>query len=1436
MSLLDKYLEEVRGNGEYYKMQNGNSKNLNSLKFKLKNLEKTSPSFKDLQTTMESVMKDQKLKLSAELSRLQSGFNNISKSISLVNNTDEAKGNIVTFYPSGYNIDGKLYSLLQKNIEGINTEDIDNCDHLMDKLFYKEMFENEKFKDLISVSGDYQDIKKSNDICFRSNFHWPAFDLAQLGIGGPSDISKTFGILLENNFYIEGTKPEILEKIFNDHTYLNNNLKLINKDEVDNTKENIFGEIKSDYLKFQDALFLDHDIWFTKDDLDNKGDSYVSAKKYQKLRSSPADATTPLNDVPFTDQGRYDTQDGLRYVKLQGDGTECVLMFARYGKMDNKLVSFKDDKSEKLFYNICTNLNDLADGASTTDADKRVNAEFLITTDNVLQGQTIPKDNQTAIGRESKQIGGKRKTQKRKLSGGQRDLFGFSTHRVAPRNTTNRPSGCGTTGDLNTLTNAFAVYGDRKLMDFGDTEKSEIFIQNMVKLLSEIKGKTKDELNGLIDRYANAFGGDKGLPLFYIFNDWGSRDNTNPKNFRDTPMQIKDMRYVLAVANISVNLGNMLRRTILTNMLIYYYTLKDIETKIRDGNTKNKNILINIISHLLQGMVAKYNTYTKMLTDVFGRIPTFNNKDNQDEGISEMEYFTGITFTNIDKNSGGLNRWKKSMKNVVNILSEEPIAYQEDVHGVKTIDFNRTFRRITKLLFELPMHYKNIYENNEQNAIDLGPKASEHLVESYKKLTLGGMPLFLPDKEFMVNYINVIRLSVDSAKKSKDTYLKRADILTEDIFSAVNPLKKKEIKENVSKYVFGLAQKFNLQRLIKQINGVDDERDLFEKKEVLAVYEKFIRVILERFCVRKDNFTKKYLKNLGNVEGTESRVGNLATSISKIKINTNINKKRRYVLDTEREELILEAKAMITSIYRGYLGGIIPYPVLRFISQKIHNIINDLDAHSTRVLLMNATQRKTQLSLMGYKNSMREDSYSRCLYNEILPPYNTTLWWEQKEALLNYLTAKDDHIIRFYSLCLVAKSKEERIDRRHTWDMWRYLWGWTKNKEKYELFKRKIVDFQLCLVDILSLARKGNFNQLNEDKFEIIRLDQKIFEDDKGKYKKRTETFFKKFRSDYQGKIQNDLTIDQLQFLQGEKQVTREYISATTISQIFDIDKISRENKEKKIIPMILIGNNLQTKLFAEGLKKINLQNLHTSSILNVISDKEGNISDDPDYIRRICYECLFSLPNTLTPTPINTLSKETNEELSKINDIYLSNFSLWEYTGTKVSGKSILRRLFSGLRGQITKRQIQDKINTYAQKAIKLNGNFNPYLIRILTGGGPEKKHQPMPFDYAGAGFSYDGYVPQIVKSYQNLGISIVPDIVKIDQKLPEISGSNKTDTKNRLNINFLNIKRSDSSGVGQYVSSIISRENAQKGFGWLLDISSVSEVRDKAGNVNIF
>ena len=108
--------------------------------------------------------------------------------------------------------------------------------------------------------------------------------------------------------------------------------------------------------------------------------------------------------------------------------------------------------------------------------------------------------------------------------------------------------------------------------------------------------------------------------------------------------------------------------------------------------------------------------------------------------------------------------------------------------------------------------------------------------------------------------------------------------------------------------------------------------------------------------MKKDTFIKKYSSQVGReINSTERRVGNLATSIYQLKVNTNINKKRTYALDVEREKLVTEAKSVVLSLYKGYINGLYPLMVVRFAASKIHNIIFDLDNYSMRIVLMNKT-------------------------------------------------------------------------------------------------------------------------------------------------------------------------------------------------------------------------------------------------------------------------------------------------------------------------------------------------------------------------------------------------------------------------------------------------------------------------------------------------
>ena len=63
----------------------------------------------------------------------------------------------------------------------------------------------------------------------------------------------------------------------------------------------------------------------------------------------------------------------------------------------------------------------------------------------------------------------------------------------------------------------------------------------------------------------------------------------------------------------------------------------------------------------------------------------------------------------------------------------------------------------------------------------------------------------------------------------------------------------------------------------------------------------------------------------------------------------------------------------------------------------------------------------------------------------------------------------------------------------------------------------------------------------------------------------------------------------------------------------------------------------------------------------------------------------------------------------------------------------------------------LQKKINTYAFKAIGQLNDFNPFLVNMVTGGPIV-----MPYPFGLVGFTPEGYLENIQKSYKTLGCPI--------------------------------------------------------------------------------
>ena len=121
------------------------------------------------------------------------------------------------------------------------------------------------------------------------------------------------------------------------------------------------------------------------------------------------------------------------------------------------------------------------------------------------------------------------------------------------------------------------------------------------------------------------------------------------------------------------------------------------------------------------------------------------------------------------------------------------------------------------------------------------------------------------------------------------------------------------------------------------------------------------------------------------------------------------------------------------------------------------------------------------------------------------------------------------------------------------------------------------------------------------------------------------------------------------------------------------------------------------------------------------------------------------------------------------------------------------------------------------------------------------------------------DNYEKNIIITYKTLGcpleiqnkvryndvlksdkpcVTINEKMIKIRPELYEMNRANGL-KGNRLNIQYYEIKtESDRYGTGNIESSafIISEENVQKGFGWLEDMNSISDMRLKEESVNVF
>ena len=1456
--LLERYLDYVRNDYDSYNVRRENKQNLKNLKSNMRKTQtNVTKDYDVVKQEIEDLLKDKIKKLGDQEKNLNESLRKIPDIITFLNDAENKNVDpVIGAYPIGYGIDPRhnqnLYSKMSEYLDGMNENDINNCVKILNYVFEGELLYFKYFDEIAKISNKDitnklnlnkpTELHKVKDLflkpAYRSVFHWPTYNPMQLGIGGPSDFADIFYKL----FLKVSSTPNAFNIVINS-SYLYPQLMVTagltsTANKPIDTKFYNFKQLlggKSVNLELGNVLYLDHNIWFTKETYNGQGDSYVTYQKLGKLyeHSSAAGAAVTFDN---TTNGLYNITDG-NYIAASQDANEQFhfFIFAKYGKLENKPTKFDSNATKKIVYNVCGAVSTITNGTTnfTGNAANQFdggagggNLKALVTTAGMatkLEGNKAV-DNQDHTASSIVSSGGKPK----KMRGG---AWPFHVREETAKQIVATSSGanCGNTDDLNDLTKHFAIFGDRELMNKKD-------YKNLFKLYDEIIKKTDTELINILDDYKKKVFEDAAnpgvIPTFYAYNKVDDRqDKMENQLTGDKFLEMKELRYVFAIGNLGVNIGKMLKKMLYVIVVQYYNANELVKDELKDKkNRNNKKYELRkmdaLQSKLMEELINKYDTIIKVINEIFGRVPTING----DKDITEAEYFSGVTFTLPDKKSDFKNIWLEQMKNLIEIIRESfPIIYDKDPQGnLKSLNERKCKERLVKLLYKLPDYYVKRFAAAAAAAAAAGGSATDfcsvdlgtadQLEEARKKLTLGGLPLLDPSMDDMKNYIFSLRLSLDSAKRSKATYQKEATFLQEKVRATIQPGERlaiaKGVKQEFDK-IKGALLKYR-KYMPKDLNN--DQEFFKSDKSLQEVYQKLIRKILIDFCGKKDNFLKEYVRNVqGTVTNTESRVGNLATSIYTLKRNANINKKGLTSIDKQRQKIITEAKNVILNLYEGYVEGIYPQIVVRYTAQKIHNIIFDMENYGLRILGMNMVDRRSHLRLLGYSGRQDLTSFQTCITTNLKPNnFNTTDFWKKKEAIFNKLTSMVHNgkvkYHRIYCVLIQEQIEETTQDQKWRANWWQKAWGYTKTEDG-RWKKVKTGKTEMWLVDVLSLAVKENFNELDENTFEKIKFNANGDLDDKAR------------------EFLNH-TLNQSSQPQPPK---RTIYLGESIMRDFNIEQITEKKvAASDVYPLILISNYFNTQLFLKGIKEGIPQMLKTNKVIHILTNNKGETLEVHSELRNQIYDLLFYLPEVLIPNMTNKLNEGTILEMNKLNGEYLSNINAQKKFGKKASG--FLQKFK-------TDKSLQEKVNQYAAKAIGRLNNFNPFLVNMVT-NGPLKK--PYPYDFLG--MSSDKYEQEIIKQYKLLGCESLPpqmqpcidfkeEVIDIGTKL----GTNKLAQKavgvtriaatNRINLVYYKIN-----DKAKPLSYIVDEANIQKGFGWLEDIESVSEIETEKNKMNIF
>jgi hypothetical protein len=1473
--LLERYLDYVRNDYDSYNVRRENKQNLKNLKSNMRKVQtNVTKDYDVVKQEIEKLLSDKIKELGEQENKLKDSLSKIPEIIQFLNDADNKMIYPVTgAYPIGYGIDNRfnenLYSKMSEYLDGMNENDINNCVKILNYVFEGELLYFKYFDEIAKISNKDitnklnfnkpTELHKVKDLflkpAYRSVFHWPTYNPMQLGIGGPSDFADIFYKLFLKDqtdaFKIVINSSYLYPQLMVTAGLTSTANKSIDK-KFDDFKQLL--RRKHVNLKLGNVLYLDHNIWFTNNDVvDVKSDSYVTYQSLGKLyqHNTPARGTAggaAGAPVPFDDttNGLYKITNGHYIAARENTNPNDqyhFFIFAKYGKWNKEPTKFDSNATKKIVYNVCQDVPPITDASFNFlgDTNHQFNA-YLYPDPSyghlkpLVSGMSTYLHGSTAVNKQEYTAssivtsGGKPK----KMRGG--GGWFPPIREESAKQIVAELSGttCGNTDDLNLFTEKFAIFGDREFMNKKD-------YKNLFKLYDEIIKEPDDKLNKILERYGDNVYDNSGtagvIPTFYAYDKVEDRQGkmvnqlTRGKEF----LTMKELGYVFAIGNLGVNIGTMLKKMLNVIVVQYYNANELVKDELKDKkNRNNKKYELRkmdaLQNKLMDQLINKYYTIIKVIDEIFGRVPTINDKEtliNDSYFITEAEYFSGVTFTLPEQHAYFYYIWLNQMKNLIEIIRKSfPIIYDKGTRGEPTsLNERKCKERLVKLLYKLPDYYVKRFEAATAAAgagsvtdfcsVDLG--TSNRLEKARQELTLGGLPLLDPSMDDMKNYIFSLRLSLDSAKRSKETYKKEATFLQEKVRATIQPGERLAIAKGV-KQEFDKIKGALLKYRKYMPKDLDNDQEFFKSdKSLQEVYQKLIRKILIDFCGKKDNFLKEYVRNVqGTVTNTESRVGNLATSIYTLKRNANINKKGLTSIDKQRQKIITEAKNVILNLYEGYVEGIYPQIVVRYTAQKIHNIIFDMENYGLRILGMNMVDRRSHLRLLGYSGRQDLTSFQTCITTNLKPNnFNTTDFWKKKEAIFNKLTSMlHKGRVKYHRIycVLIQEQIEETTQDQKKWraNWWQKAWGYTKTEDG-RWKKVKTGKTEMWLVDVLSLAVKENFNELDEDTYEKIKLNASGDLDDKAR------AFL-------------NHTLDQQQPQPQPQQPTRTIYLGESIMRDFNIEQIT----EKKVVasnvyPLILISNYFNTQLFLKGIKEGIPQMLKTNKVIHILTNNKGETLEVHSELRNQIYDLLFYLPEVLIPNMTNKLNEGTILEMNKLNGEYLSN----------KKGKN------APMQKSIYK---QEKVNQYAAKVIGRLNNFNPFLVNMVT-DGPLKK----PYPYNFLGMSSEKYEQEIIKQYKLLGckqlppppqppqpcIEIIKDAIDIGTKL----GTNKLAQKavgvTRIaatdKINLVYYKINDKN-TNKALSYIVDEANIQKGFGWLEDIESVSEIETEKNKMNIF